>query len=71
MNRGGEPNNTCDASTTWFYTRESGQGMQCATIARLTKMALSEGECKSTKTEYTGGRKLEQLRAFAEKVSGP
>lgn len=26
---------------------------------------------KGTKTEYTGGRKLEQLRAFAEKVSGP
>ncbi|PIL36535.1 hypothetical protein GSI_00224 [Ganoderma sinense ZZ0214-1] len=26
---------------------------------------------KGTKTEYTGGRKLEQLLAFAEKVSGP
>ncbi|OSD01995.1 thioredoxin-domain-containing protein [Trametes coccinea BRFM310] len=26
---------------------------------------------KGTKTEYTGGRKLEQLKAFAEKVSGP
>ena len=25
---------------------------------------------KGTKTEYTGGRKLEQLLAFAEKVSG-
>ena len=26
---------------------------------------------KGTKTEYTGARKLEQLLAFAEKVSGP
>ncbi|TBU43982.1 thioredoxin-domain-containing protein [Dichomitus squalens] len=26
---------------------------------------------KNTRTEYTGGRKLEQLKAFAEKVSGP
>ena len=25
----------------------------------------------SGKTEYTGGRRLEQLRSFAEKVSGP
>lgn len=25
----------------------------------------------SGKTEYTGGRKLDQLKAFAEKVSGP
>ncbi|KAI8984891.1 thioredoxin-domain-containing protein [Trametes punicea] len=26
---------------------------------------------KGTKTEYTGGRKLEQLKAFAQKVTGP
>lgn len=26
---------------------------------------------KGAKTEYTGGRKLEQLAAFANKVSGP
>ena len=26
---------------------------------------------KNTRTEYTGGRKLEQLKAFADKVSGP
>lgn len=34
-------------------------------------MLFYYGETGSSKTEYSGGRKLEQLRAFAEKVSGP
>ncbi|EKM59021.1 uncharacterized protein PHACADRAFT_249183 [Phanerochaete carnosa HHB-10118-sp] len=34
-------------------------------------MLFYYGANGGSKTEYTGGRKLEQLKAFAEKVSGP
>lgn len=34
-------------------------------------MLFYYGENGSGKTEYTGGRKLDQLKSFAEKVSGP
>lgn len=34
-------------------------------------MLFYYGDSGSGKTEYTGGRKFDQLRAFSEKVSGP
>ena len=34
-------------------------------------MLFYYGGKNAGKTEYTGGRKIEQLKAFAEKVSGP
>lgn len=34
-------------------------------------MLFYYGTNGGSKTEYTGGRKPEQLKAFAEKVSGP